>query len=119
MASPASFNVRRKRVREAVEMVSMEGELDLETAPEAQGRIADALAADGEPDLIIDLANLRFIDSTGLHMLLRASNDCQQRRRQMVVIGSGPQVKRIFELTDMAEFLCLVHGVDEAFAALT
>ena len=47
----------------------MAGELDLSTVPVLQARVA-ALRAGGSTRIVLDLAELDFIDSTGLRMVL-------------------------------------------------
>jgi anti-sigma B factor antagonist len=50
----------------------LSGELDMETAAELQG---EALSyVDGQPEVVLDLSELTFIDSTGIRALLRLAD---------------------------------------------
>jgi anti-anti-sigma factor len=80
-------------------VLALSGELDLASTPILE-RELKALESAGATKILIDLAGVGFMDSTGLQALLRA------RERAMTVEGiqlslrRGPhQVQRVFELT--------------------
>jgi anti-anti-sigma factor len=80
-------------------VLALSGELDLASTPILE-RELKALESAGATEILIDLAGVGFMDSTGLQALLRA------RERAMTVEGiqlslrRGPhQVQRVFELT--------------------
>jgi anti-anti-sigma factor len=78
-------------------VLSVSGEIDMATAPQLERAL---VAAEQESrGLVLDLRGVGFLDSTALHVLLRASERLNERGRQLyVVCGPGP-VKRLFELT--------------------
>jgi anti-anti-sigma factor len=61
--------------------------------------IADRLALSSARAITIDVANLKFIDSAGLGMLLIAREEAGKTNRALVLRGAKGQVKRMFELT--------------------
>ena len=77
--------------------VSVSGELDLATAPELADALAEAPA--GAAVVILDLSQLTFIDSTGLHMILAARARLAEADCRLVLIPGAHQVQRIFEIT--------------------
>ncbi|GGQ04151.1 STAS domain-containing protein [Streptosporangium pseudovulgare] len=64
------LRLARRAVGDAV-VVAVEGELDLFTAPFLRDEIRDAIKLDG-PRLVLDLADLSFMDSSGLSVLIEA-----------------------------------------------
>jgi anti-anti-sigma factor len=91
--------------REEAAHVVLEGELDLATvgvAEEAMKRV-DVDAG----TLVLDLRGLKFLDSSGLRMILSAADNADGGRRVFVVRGPA-QVDRVFELTGAGERLNLV-----------
>lgn len=75
------------------------GELDIETAPVLRSHVLDLVRA-GRP-VVLDLAELGFIDSSGLQVLLSS-----HRRAQLVGVSFAlrsltRQVRRLLELTDL------------------
>lgn len=52
----------------------------------------------GKP-IVIDLAELEFIDSAGLGMLLIVRDEADKAARRLILRGPCGQVKRMFEVT--------------------
>jgi anti-anti-sigma factor len=77
--------------------VTPSGELDIATAPQ----LAEALseAARGSAAVILDLSELTFMDSSGLHAILSAHTRLHEAGCRLVLIGACRQIQRIFELT--------------------
>lgn len=76
------------------------GELDLSSLPGLEQAMKPVLADAG--DLLLDLSELAFMDSSGVGFLVRASQALQDRGR-VVLISPGPMVQRLLELTRIAE----------------
>jgi anti-anti-sigma factor len=89
--------------------VAFNGELDLAGIDSASQAIERAEQADGM--LVLDLAGLTFIDSTGLEVILRAARRAQQTGRRLVVVRPRPYVRRLFELTAIDQSLDIVDSV--------
>jgi anti-sigma B factor antagonist len=75
------------------------GELDIATTPILQARIA-ALRETGSRSLVLDLAGLALIDSTGLRCILDIDGESRQDGFSIALIQGPPAVRRIFELTN-------------------
>ena len=54
-------------------VLHVSGELDVSTAPQLGAQLDELVRQEGGGELTIDLRELRFVDSTGLHVLLNAS----------------------------------------------
>ena len=67
---------------------------------------------------VIDLSDLDFIDSTGLHVLLRARGLLGREDRQLAVVCPHGPVRRVFELSGVSELFALYGSREEAVAAL-
>ena len=81
-------------------VVSVHGELDMSTAPELSRSLAELL--DHRPqEVTVDLAGLEFIDSTGLTLLVRASDHLRQHEGSLVLTSPTTSVRRILELVGL------------------
>jgi anti-anti-sigma factor len=78
-------------------IVGLEGELDMATAADLERIVEDAL--DGYDELFIDLRGLRFMDSYGLWVLLRAARLARGRGIALWVVPGTGIVDRLFDLT--------------------
>lgn len=86
--------------------VAVSGEVDLSVVPELELALETAIL-ESEGDFVIDLSELRFIDSTGLHVLLRARGLLGREDRALAVICPHGPVRRVFELSGFSELFAL------------
>lgn len=83
-----------------IDVVAVRGGIDLATAP----HLDEVLSTLNAPQLVIDLREVEFMDSTGLQCLvnLRARSDPEPRIRLLVQRPSP--VLRLLELAGLAEW---------------
>ncbi len=93
------------------------GELDLFAAPELKDAISQALADDVR-DLIVDLTQTVFIDSSGLAALMLAMRRAHSLGGRLVVIDAGGSVARTFRVAGVDQILTIVQSREAALAAL-
>ncbi len=86
-------------------MVRFIGDLDLATVAEAR-RALDA-AITSAPDLVVDLGNLAFIDSTGMKLLLELRARCDSESRGLTILPGPQGVRRAFEVAKIDQLLPL------------
>jgi anti-anti-sigma factor len=84
-------------------VVHVSGECDMSTS----GELATALTAALESPLPIevDLGALHFLDSSGIHVLVTAHRNAQQRRSSLYVTNAAGVVATVLELTGLAGLL--------------
>ena len=94
---PPEFNVAVDEEAGGVRVLSPAGELDIGSAP----RLERALLAGREPGdvVILDLARLEFIDSTGLRVIVHAVEAAQRERWELRLRHGPPAVRRVFEIS--------------------
>lgn len=84
-------------------ILKVRGELDLATAPLLNERLEQAEAAN-PPIVLVDLDQVEFMDSTGLHVLLARFAHNGNGTRYSLTRGS-PQVRRLFEVAGVIDRL--------------
>jgi anti-sigma B factor antagonist len=94
-------------------VVAASGDIDLVTAQRLE-EAADAALDKGTRDLWIDLSDVDFIDSTGIHVLLQVRGRATALNRQLAVICPVGPIRRAFGLTGLDEALPLYASRDEA-----
>jgi anti-sigma B factor antagonist len=97
-----AFNIELVE-RESSLVLVLEGEIDMSTAPLLDDELARAEATDA-PTIVVDLVHVEFIDSSGLHVLIKHACSDQNRERIRLTKGS-PAVQRLFEITGAVEYL--------------
>jgi len=83
------------------------GELDLATAPLLESTF-DAVFGDDDAEMIVlDLTELSFMDSTGIHLLIRMHAVCEDADRLRVINGSRA-VERMLDLAGVRAHLPII-----------
>jgi len=72
------------------------------------------LFSSGSKELIVDLKEVRFIDSSGLGVLVSGFKNASSRQGTLKLSGLQPQVKSMFELTRLHRVFDIFQTVDEA-----
>lgn len=91
------------------------GRLDLLSAAETKARLS-ATAAGGHPRIVIDLAGVSFIDSTGLGALIGALKSARQHGGDLRLARPTDQAKLLLSLTALDRVMKPYASVDEALA---
>lgn len=77
--------------------VQLDGELDMETAPQLQ----EVVGKLGDRTLEVDLSGVSFVDSTGLKCLLDISKEWRQKGGQMLILRPRPDVAEVIRLVGL------------------
>ena len=86
------------------ELLSVEGELDIATAPRMITALNEAFAELNLP-LVVDLSSVGFMDSTGLALLMNAHRRVKRRGQRFAIVCPRGPVSRVFEIADMVDSL--------------
>ena len=78
------------------EVIVAHGDIDIAGGPILEAVI---LSHEREHSIVINLADVFFIDSSGLRSLLGASRRARTRGAEIVLRAVGPEVKRLLEIT--------------------
>ena len=93
-------------------VVELRGELDIADAASVAIVLTGVVAR--HPKVIIDLAGLEFIDSSGVAALARARKRARHAGGDVVLAAPQQQVARVLALTRLADAFCVHSSVDEA-----
>jgi anti-sigma B factor antagonist len=94
-------------------VVMLRGELDLADAADVAAALTAISAS--EPRIIVDLAGLEFIDSSGVAALARGRRQARRAGGDLVLAALRQKVMRILAITRLAETFA-VHATVEAAA---
>jgi anti-sigma B factor antagonist len=92
--------------------VAASGDIDLATAPVLSDAIGRALATDGAATVRVDLSGIRFLDSSGIALLLKARRDADERSITFGVVGAQGVALQVLELTGVLAHLSGQEGPD-------
>ena len=93
-------------------VLHLTGELDLASSPLFERALEDpALAA--APLVVLDLDDLKFVDSTGLRIILMAHEAARGRGQEFAITPGSPQVQRLLSITSVAEHMRVIASPDD------
>jgi anti-sigma B factor antagonist len=92
-----------------VSRLSLAGEFDLAGIEQFEAAI-DRVEASDPRAIVIDLSALTFMDSSGLRALVMADQRARQAGRRLAIVPGPPPVRRVFEITQLADRLDLIES---------
>jgi anti-sigma B factor antagonist len=96
-------------------LVMLEGEADV-TNCNALREVLEAEVAKQPPTLVIDLSGLRFMDSSALHVILRANRMMDRQGGVLALACPREPVSKMLRLTATDQLLPVYASVDDATA---
>ena len=104
----------KARTHRRTALVALRGELDLLTVSKV-AEVIDGLdpQADGVRHLVLDLRGLTFMDSSGLHELVRQNEFARSNRHNLAVVRGTDAIERLLDVTGVKDHLVLVDDPDD------
>ena len=102
---------------DATVVVCMAGRLDLVSSGEVKRRLGEVIAG-GHRNIVVDLAGISSIDSSGLGDLISALKAARVAGGDMRIARPGDQARLVLDLTTLDRVLHPYATVEEALADL-
>lgn len=99
-APPSCLSLTYRRAGRHV-IIEVCGELDLASAPQLERGLTDVIDDQGCRSIIVDLQDLEFIDSAGLMVLIRATQQAQTRHARVTLARPSAVTTRILQLSGL------------------
>jgi anti-sigma B factor antagonist len=102
------------------QVVAVTGEVDLHTAPTLRSALAPVVAAVGpdRPDVVVDLTDVTFLDSTGLGEIVGAHKALQAAHGRLHLVTGNDRVRRLVAITGLDAVLVVHPDRASAWAVL-
>jgi anti-sigma B factor antagonist len=84
-----------------VMILALTGDLGIGESETVFKKTVSRLLEEGKVHLLLDCSGLRFVDSTGLGALVRALTTSQNEGGQTKLLGVGPHLKKLLEMTKL------------------
>jgi anti-sigma B factor antagonist len=110
----SAFGIWQRKLEEGTSLITVEGELDLSSAPRLKWMLIDSLQA-GLSRLVVDLSLATFMDSTALGVLVGVKRKLDTDER-LAIVCPRLDVLKIFEFAGMDDAFTILPSLDEALA---
>ena len=110
----AIFDVDVLDLSDRLSVIEVHGQADLHTASDLRGAISGAIDR-GAVHLVVDLSEATFIDSSVIHVIVRAAEAVNGSQRAVVLqLGTAAIVERALEIANIEQVLPRAHDRQEA-----
>ena len=99
--------------RDGWAVLSVSGEVDVATAPRLREQLI-TLVNDGKVQIVVDLENVEFLDSTGLGVLVGALKRVRTSDGELALVCTEPRILKVFEITGLTKVFPMRRSIDEA-----
>lgn len=109
------MNIQEARRDDRVVLTPV-GRLDSSTAP-ALDRHLTAVIGRGDIRLVVDLAGIEYISSTGLSVFLSAAKKIKAAKGSIALSGLNSRIRLVFEMSGFLRLFPVFPAVEEALRA--
>ncbi|TVR95733.1 MAG: anti-sigma factor antagonist [Rhodospirillales bacterium] len=102
---------RVERRQTGMVVVALEGDVDLQSSPEARRVLLDAVAHGGA--VVVDLSKVGYIDSSGIASLVEALQKARQGGSRLVLAAVSDAAMRVLQLARL-DRVFVIHPSLEA-----
>lgn len=97
-------------------IIALDGELDHHTAGQIRGMIEEAVTEKKAKHLILDFSALRFMDSSGIGMVIGRYKLIKSLGGALFLVCSGGRIEKLITLSGLSRLIPVCKSVDEALA---
>lgn len=91
--------------------MSIAGELDHHTAADARERLTNLIEDESIKNMIMDLSNLSFMDSSGIGVFLGRYKVLSRRNGKIVTYGLNAHIKKIWEISGLYKVIAVYDNL--------
>lgn len=110
---PVQFAIETSRLAEGTPVVAVAGEIDLFTAPEFKQAVTAAID-DARDNVVVDLSETTFMDSSSLGVLIAAHRHAVARGGELIVVCGNEAILKTLEITGLDGVFTLQPSLDAA-----
>ncbi|HEV2529561.1 MAG TPA: STAS domain-containing protein [Thermomicrobiales bacterium] len=107
------IGIETEQPSDGISLVRLSGRLDISSAAEVKQAFA-GVVADHRNRIVVDLAGVTFIDSSGLSTLVSGLRTARQAGGDLRLAAAGAQPVALFSLTSLDQVFRLYPTVEEA-----
>ncbi len=94
-------------------VIAVRGEIDAATAPQLRQAI-DELVSSGETQLVLDLQDVQFLDSSALSVLVAGLRQLQAEGGNLSLVCTKPRILQVFRITNLEEIFTIHDSLETA-----
>ena len=89
------------KIEDDIQTVKLTGDLDVYSEEDFKEFIEEKI--DVNKDIVFDLKDLDYLDSTGLGMFMLIYNKQKENGKSVKIINTKENIKKLFKITDLSD----------------
>jgi anti-sigma B factor antagonist len=102
---------------DGIGIISLDGEVDVYTAPKLKSRLVD-LVDEGKYNIIINLQKVEFMDSSGLGVLVGGLKRVKSHQGSIILVCTQENILKIFKITGLVKVFPIFPTEEEALQSV-
>jgi anti-sigma B factor antagonist len=99
----------------AIAVFALSGTLDIATSPTLRAALMEAADRDNH-EIVVDLSQLEFLDSTGLGALIGAHKRAAEHHGEVRLVAQEGQILRLLRITGLLDVFSVYPNLDAALS---
>jgi anti-sigma B factor antagonist len=101
-------------------LLKFKGDVDMNTSADVRNALTEVFreGASGMKALLIDLSQVRYMDSSGIATLVEIMQNCRKKGARLSLCELSPPVKAVFELARLTSVFEIYPTVEDAVKSL-
>ncbi|NLX61600.1 MAG: anti-sigma F factor antagonist [Tissierellia bacterium] len=95
-------------------IVKLKGELDHHTSEEARKKIDEHYFNNNLLNIILDLRELSFMDSSGIGLIMGRYKNCTNRNGEISIVSTNTYVNRMLKMSGLLKLVKIYDSIEEA-----
>lgn len=112
---PQPFTIDVSEAEAGLSVVALAGEIDMASSAELERQLGALEGAEGF-QVVVDLAGLTFIDSSGIRALVVAAKAIESRGGTVLLAAPSPNIERVFVTVHLSEVIPVRESLEAALA---
>lgn len=104
------------RIQDGKPVLDLTGEVDSYNSPKLRQKMV-ALIDEGNLELVINMAGVDYIDSTGLGTLVAGLKRASEKNGTIRIICPNEQIYKVFSITGLVKVFPIFNSEQEALAS--
>lgn len=93
-------------------VIALSGEIDLENAPQVRRTLLDGLKK--KRDMLVDLAAVTYIDSSGIASLIEGLQTARKQKNELALVAVSQKARRVLELARLDKVFTIHNDLSSA-----
>jgi len=95
-------------------IVKLSGELDHHTSESLRRKIDRYYSSKNLSNLILDLRDLKFMDSSGIGLIMGRYKMCKDKKGNISIVSTSPYINRMLKMSGIYQIVDVFSDIDEA-----